>query len=46
MRLIILQFMYFVVVMWQLMWTTCKSREFTYDMFGYTKPLLDWSGLS
>jgi hypothetical protein len=29
MRLIILKFLYFVVVMWQLMWITCMSREFT-----------------
>jgi hypothetical protein len=26
MRLIILKFLYFVVVMWQVMWTTCMSR--------------------
>jgi hypothetical protein len=28
MRLIILKNLYYVVMMWQLMWTTCMSREF------------------
>jgi hypothetical protein len=27
-RLIILKFLYCVVVIWQLMWNTCMSREF------------------
>jgi hypothetical protein len=29
MRLIILKILYFVVVMWQLIWTICMLKEFT-----------------
>jgi hypothetical protein len=36
MRLIILKFLYFLVVMWQLMWITYMSREFICEFLLYS----------
>jgi hypothetical protein len=36
MRLIILIFLYFIVVMWLLMWTTCMPREFIIEFLLYS----------
>jgi hypothetical protein len=35
-RLIILKFLYFTVVIWQLIWTTCMSREFSNRLLLYS----------